>query len=213
MSDQAVVATRPARWWGDYSDSTVTPILQAALSCFVESGYHGTTIRNVASAAGLSVPGLYHHYDSKQAILVALMSNAMTDLYSRSEAALADAGDSVRERFESLIECLVLFHAHRAQLAFIAASEIRSLDPDGRTRLIAARDRQQRLLDELVDDGIVSGIFIAERPRDASRAIVTMCTGVAQWYHLSGSLSPEDLSREYVDYSMRLLGGPVGTKN
>ncbi len=209
MSDQVVPLTRPPRWWSDYSDASVTPILRAALNCFVESGYHGTTIRNLAAAAGLSVPGLYHHYDSKHSILVALMTSAMTDLYSRSSAALDDAGDSIPERFESLIECLVLFHAHRAQLAFIAASELRSLEPVARAGLVAARDRQQRLLDDVVDAGIAEGIFVAERPRDASRAIVTMCSGVAQWYHPGGSLSPEDLSREYVGYSLRLLGAPL----
>jgi AcrR family transcriptional regulator len=195
--------------WRDYGQPAVAPLLQAALECFVESGYHGTTIRNVAAAAGLSVPGLYHHYESKHAILVALMQSAMTDLYARSVAALEEAGDSLQDRLDLQIECLVLFHAHRTKLAFIAASEIRSLEPGARARHIAARDRQQRLLDEIVDEGVTSAIFTAEQPRDASRAIVTMCTGVAQWYRLSGALSPDQLARLYVRYARRLLGQRV----
>ncbi len=43
-------------------------VLLAALECFVERGYHGTTIRQIANRAGVSVPGLYHHYASKLAL-------------------------------------------------------------------------------------------------------------------------------------------------
>ena len=45
----------------------------------------------------------------------------------RSLAALDEGGDDVVRRLDLLVECLVLFHAHRRDLAFIAVSEIRSL--------------------------------------------------------------------------------------
>jgi AcrR family transcriptional regulator len=192
--------------WKEYGDSLVPPILQTALTCFVEHGYHGTTTRQLASAAGLSVPGLYHHFESKQAMLVSLMEIAMADLYGRSIAALEEAGESVEARFRSHIECLVLFHAYRGELAFIAANEIRALEPEARARHIASRDRQQRILDGIVEEGVRTRLFRTESPRDASRAVVTMCTGVAQWYRLGGQLSPADLAEEYVLLTQRALG-------
>lgn len=204
----AVPAENAARW-REYGDSLVPPILQAALTCFVEHGYHGTTTRQLASAAGLSVPGLYHHFESKQAMLVSLIEIAMADLYDRSIAALKEAGESVEARFKSHIECLVLFHAYRSELAFIAATEIRALEPEARARHIASRDRQQRVLDGIVEEGVQAGLFLAERPSDTSRALVTMCTGVAQWYRLGGQLSPADLAQEYVLLTQRALGRAV----
>ncbi|HSN37229.1 MAG TPA: helix-turn-helix domain-containing protein, partial [Arthrobacter sp.] len=89
------------------------------MACFTENGYHGTTIRQVATRAGLSVPGLYHHFPSKQALLVALDAEAMKELWDRSTAALADGPQDVLDRFNRLIRCLTLFHAHRGDLAFI----------------------------------------------------------------------------------------------
>lgn len=195
--------------WARYEGPALPPILHAALGCFVENGYHGTTTRNLAAAAGLSVPGLYHHYVSKQVILVEIMARAMGDLHARSVAALAEAGDAIEERLRLHIECLVLFHAHRADLAFVAASEIRSLEPPARTTHIARRDRQQRILDGIVEDGAAAGLFRVEEPRGASRAIVTMCTGVAQWYRVGGGLSPTELADRYVLLSRRALGQPV----
>lgn len=183
--------------WRDFSTPSLPPILQAALECFVDHGYHGTTIRVVAARAGLSVPGLYHHYPSKQALLVGVVEFAMADLLHRSEAALADAGPTVVERFRLVIECLLLFHANRSGLAFIAASEIRSLEGGARTRHIAQRDRQQRIVDDIVETGVAEGVFSTPHPIDASRAVVTMCTGVAQWYRHGGTLSPGDVAVRY----------------
>lgn len=192
--------------WNHFQEHPVPGILEAALTCFVEHGYHGTVMRTIAKTAGLSVPGLYHHYESKHAMLVELTTFAMDDLYARSIQAHEAAGDSVEAQFSSHITCLVLYHAHRGDLAFLAASEIRSLEGDSRLRHIAARDRQQSIVDEIVANGVRKGIFLAESPADASRAIVTMCTGVAQWYRLGGPLTPSELAERYVVLARRALG-------
>ncbi|WP_236628943.1 TetR/AcrR family transcriptional regulator [Cryobacterium roopkundense] len=204
MTDMAHVGG-PVRAWRDYTDGAPPPMLQAALDCFVEHGYHGTKIRTVAARVGLSVPGLYHHYPSKHALLVSIVQFAMRDLLDRCESALAEAGPAVEDRFRLLIECLVLFHAHRSDLAFIAASEIRSLEGEARSEHIAARDRQQRMVDEIIDAGVAVGAFGTEYPHEASLAIVTMCTGVAQWYRLDGALTPEELAVRYDTLARRAL--------
>lgn len=194
--------------WRDYRSSPLEPLLGSALEEFVEHGYHGSTTRTLAARAGLSVPGLYHHYASKQALLVGIMQRAMDDLYARSVAALAEAGASTPAQLRLHIECLVLFHAHRGPLAFVAATEIRSLEPGERSRHIARRDRQQRLFDEIVERGVAEGLVTTPFPHDAARAIITMCTGVAQWYSPAGQTTPEQLAARYVDLSLRALGAP-----
>lgn len=195
--------------WRTYPSSSLPLILEAALDCFVEQGYHGTSIRVIAARAGLSVPGLYHHYASKQALLVAIMSHAMEELWERSLAALDEGGDDVVRRLELLVECLVLFHAHRRDLAFIAVSEIRSLVGQAREDHIAARDRQQRLMDDVVEQGVADGLFTTPFAREASRAVVTMCTGVAQWYRHGGPLPPDELARDYRTIARMAVGCAV----
>jgi AcrR family transcriptional regulator len=195
--------------WRTYPSSSLPLILEAALGCFVEQGYHGTSIRVIAARAGLSVPGLYHHYASKQALLVAITSHAMEELWERSLAALDDGGDDVVRRLDLLVECLVLFHAHRRELAFIAVSEIRSLVGQAREDHIAARDRQQRLMDGVVEQGVADGLFTTPLAREASRAVVTMCTGVAQWYRHGGPLPPDELARDYCTIARMAVGCAV----
>lgn len=184
--------------WRAYGSDDLPPILRAALDCFAEQGYHGTSIREIASRAGLSVPGVYHHHPSKQALLVAVMEHAMEDLWWRSSAAAEGAGDDPVDRLAAQVECLALYHARRQDLAFIAWSEIRSLTGEARAAHIGRRDRQQRVFDAILDDGTSTGSFSTPWPVETSRAIVTLCTGVAQWYRSGGRHTPEEIAARYV---------------
>ncbi len=49
-------------------EQTRSAILQAAHDLFVEQGYHGTSMRQIASQAGLALGGLYNHFPSKEAV-------------------------------------------------------------------------------------------------------------------------------------------------
>lgn len=192
--------------WRTYTRDELDPILACALKCFMEHGYHGTTIRQVAARAGLSVPGMYHYYPNKHALLVALTTHAMADLRERSEQALAEAGTSVSDQFDLLVECLVLFHARRTGLAFIAFSEIRSLEGQARLEHIAARDYQQGLLDAVIEKGAEAGVFGTRFPREAGLAVITMCTGVAQWFRQDGPMTPEELAERYREIARMAVG-------
>lgn len=187
----------PADWRG-YGSDGLRPLLRAALDCFAAQGYHGTSIREIASRAGLSVPGVYHHYASKQALLVAVTEHAMEDLWWRSRAAAEGAGDDPADQLAAQVECLVLYHARRQDLAFIAWSEIRSLTGEHLTAHVARRDRQQRVFDTILETGARAGAFSTPWPLETSRAIVTVCTGVAQWFRPEGPLPADAVAERYV---------------
>ena len=50
-------------------------ILAAARELFGKRGYRGTSLAAIAEAAGLSQPGLLHHYRSKNAVLLAVLAS------------------------------------------------------------------------------------------------------------------------------------------
>ncbi len=192
--------------WREYESDPLPPILAAALAAFVDQGYHGTSVREIASRAGLSVPGLYHHHPSKQAMLVAITSAAMTELLDRSIRAEEHAGTDPVDRFDAVVESLLLFHVHRQDVAFLCSTEIRSLDPGNREAYLAQRDAQQRMLDRIVLDGVESGAFATSHPLDASRAVTTMCVGVATWYRSGGRLDPRALVEVYSELARGTVG-------
>lgn len=48
-------------------------ILQAALECFIENGFDATSLRQIAARAKMTHAGLLHHYESKEALIAALL--------------------------------------------------------------------------------------------------------------------------------------------
>ncbi|SDO89788.1 transcriptional regulator, TetR family [Klenkia soli] len=191
--------------WRHYGPLRLDPALTAALATFVEVGYHGSTIRTIAAHAGLSVSGLYHYYESKYDMLVALLDRTMVDLDARMRAARAE-GDGPLGRVAVLVECLALFHGHRRGPAFLGASEMRSLRPEDYLRVAAVRRAQQRAVDEEVAAAVTAGELRAADPGTAARAVVTLCTAIPQWYRPGGPLLPEELAGQYVGFALALLG-------
>lgn len=190
--------------WRLYPALDLGPVLTAALESILDTGYHGASIRDVARRAGMSVPGLYHHYASKQDMLAAVLDFTMRDVLARSKAALAE-GETAGDRFCLLVECLTLYHSHRRELAFVGSSELRRLEPGNRTYIVAMRNQVQSLVDEQVDAAVKDGTFRANSPHLAARAVVTMCTAVAAWYRAGGPVPPEELAEQYVGFAIDVM--------
>ena len=201
-----VEGTQRGSSWREYTDQGLSKVLAAALAAFVEKGYDGASIREIASRAGLSVPGLYHHYPSKQALLGGLTNAVMRELLDRTHAAVAEAGPTPGERFDAVIESLLRFHMYRREQAFVASRETRSMEPESRKAYIALRDEQQEMLDDIVREGVAAGLFRTPFPEDASRAVVTMCVAVSTWYREDGPLSPDELVERYLAIARSTVG-------
>ncbi|WP_054812690.1 TetR family transcriptional regulator [Nocardia arizonensis] len=191
--------------WRVFPPLELDPVLAAAVEAIVETGYHGTTMRAVAKRAGLSVPGVYHHYPDKQHLLVRIFDLTMDELHWRVAAAGEQAHTGV-ENVALLVEALALFHTHRRKLAFIGASEMRSLTEANHRRIADSRNRVQHILDAAIDRAAAEGALGTGNLRTAGRAIATMCTSLPQWFRDDGPSTPERIARDYAEFALSLLG-------
>ncbi len=103
-------------------------ILQAAHDLFVEQGYHGTSMRQVAQRAGVALGGLYNHFANKEAVFEAVF--LAYHPYHQVLPHLLDAqGDSVEEILRNAAQRLVDVVQERPDfmnLMFIELVEFRS---------------------------------------------------------------------------------------
>lgn len=185
--------------WRRFEDIELGPILEAATRLFVRKGFHATSVREVAAEAGVSVAGIYHHHPSKQQLLVALMEITMAEIRWRVLAA-RDEGATAVESFALMVESLALFHVVRGDLAFLGASEMRSIAEPDLARITALRDEVQHILDEQA-----SLAFPGVEVRTACRAIATMCTSLPSWFRSAGSLNANQVAQQYADLALRML--------
>jgi len=58
---------------GEKSERSQDAILQAALKLFSKQGFRGTSIREIATEAGLSTGNVYHHFPDKEALFITLL--------------------------------------------------------------------------------------------------------------------------------------------
>jgi AcrR family transcriptional regulator len=68
-------------------------ILDAALSCFLEKGYIATTINDIREASGATTGSIYHFFDGKGALAMALLEDAIAG-WSGESKATSDAADA-----------------------------------------------------------------------------------------------------------------------
>jgi AcrR family transcriptional regulator len=54
-------------------ERTRTEITEAAYRLFLEKGYHGTSMRQIAKEAGIALGGIYNHFSSKEDIFVSVL--------------------------------------------------------------------------------------------------------------------------------------------
>jgi len=55
-------------------------ILQAALHCFIDKGFHQASMRDIATLADVSVGNLYNHFPSKEALIAEIANLEMREL-------------------------------------------------------------------------------------------------------------------------------------
>ena len=87
-----------------------TRILDAAQDVFSREGLHSASIRAIARLAGCDPALLYYHFDSKEALFLALAHRRLPPI-AEELAALADPADITPCR-ERLWRALEIFHRH-----------------------------------------------------------------------------------------------------
>jgi AcrR family transcriptional regulator len=70
----------------------------SALRLFTERGYYSTTIDDIAEAAGVTKGAVYHHFDSKEELLIAAVENFFNSAIQRMKTLLQDRGSMTPEQ-------------------------------------------------------------------------------------------------------------------
>ncbi|HEX8868099.1 MAG TPA: helix-turn-helix domain-containing protein, partial [Lentzea sp.] len=93
-------------------ESAETRVRRAAVELFAARGFHGTGIRDLAQAAGLSSATLYHYMGTKEDLLVEIMRTSLTRLIESATQVISATDDPV-ERLTELVRMHVRAHAEQ----------------------------------------------------------------------------------------------------
>jgi len=171
-------------------------ILAAAVQLFAEYGYHAAPLRDIARVAGIQAASIYHHYPSKQSLLVEIMEVYMKRLNTQLECIIQEYQDPLQRLQEAIANHIRLHTAHKAEF-FIIDTEIRALEGENRVYILSLRDTYETLIQEILNDGMARCMFRQSDSKVASYAIIAMCTEVATWFRPDGRLSTHQVITLY----------------
>ena len=190
---------------GRRGPATREAIDRAAIELFAELGYHATSMRAIAAAAGVQPAAIYHWYPSKEAILVQFQDEFM-DRLTEDVAAAVERHSDPAIRLAAAVREHVVYHGRHPREAFVTDSEIRALADAPRDALLAQRDAYQERFVAMIDAGVEAGSLRSSNTRVAAYAILLQCTGVALWFDPSGPLGLERVAELHVELVLGSLG-------
>jgi len=144
-------------------------ILTAAQRLFVEKGYHGISMREIADAVDMTKAALYYYFLDKEQLFVAILDRVLDELSALVDAQRA-ANTTCRAQIEAIVNAIMLLPVERRAGLRLASQELGNLDAATRQQFIERYHAQfiGRIADALTD-GIQRGEFKA------------VDTGVATW--------------------------------
>jgi len=178
-------------------------ICRTAAALFRDRGFDATSVSDVARALGLTKAGLYHYFESKEALLFEIMSYGLDRV--RDEVLVPVR--AVRDPEERLNQ-IVMRHACLATQGKGAVThlgdEIRALPPAARRQL----EERMRKYVNMVRDTLVE-LKAAGRLRDvdptvAAFSLIGMILWLPRWFRQDGRLSQQQVAKEIAKLA---LGG------
>lgn len=189
-------------------------LMRTAIALMGRHGYDGTSTRDIAGEAGVSVAALYHHFPSKLDLLREFLHEAHDVVLARLEREIDAAGPEPRDQLDSAVGALIAsnLHDHWAQLAAqVAWREHGRLDAPDRRAIAAKRERMVDQLERVVRAGVEVGDFTTGDPRAVAVALLTLCISVVDPFP-PPSKKMDDVIELYQRFAVALACTPVSTR-
>ncbi|MDU9003521.1 TetR/AcrR family transcriptional regulator [Sedimentitalea todarodis] len=186
-----------ARTTGSHSDITGPRIRDVAMRLFAQHGYAAVSMRQIASDVGVQAGALYNYTPDKQSLLFGLMQGHMEDLLAARAA--RDVPEDSLAQLEDFTRFHIAFHMERADAVFVSYMELRSLSDENFATIETLRRRYEDELEQILRQGVCTGVFSVPDTKIATLALIAMLTGVNTWYRTGGRLSVEEVETIYWD--------------
>lgn len=179
-------------------------ILESAVQLFRKNGYEATGIDEIGAAAGITGPGVYRHYSSKQEILDEAVRQG-TSLVLKHADEILEGRLGAREQLDALVDGLVNDVLVRPDMVTVLLRERRHLSTAGKrawTRGVSDYQAEwfsalRELRPDLSDDELGAAIWVA----------IGMALAAAQY---DRSFPRDQLSALLHDLLVGALLGPDG---
>jgi AcrR family transcriptional regulator len=185
-------------------------------------GYEQMSVQDVLDELDASRGAFYHYYDSKVALLAAVVERMVAAATATLEPVVADPNLSALEKLERVFSGIADWKAERKELV-LALIRVWFSDDNAIVREKLRQGMVVRLtplLAAIVRQGRADGLFTASSPDDAARVLVSLIQGANELAselfvaRQANAVSFEVVERTFASYTEayeRILGLPDGS--
>ena len=109
-------------------------IMSAAAALFAQRGFHGVSIDDIGSAVGMSGPGIYRHFPSKEAVLSQMLLDISERLLAEGGRRASAAADA-QEALDALLHWHVSFALSQPDLITVQTRELANVPEPARRQI------------------------------------------------------------------------------
>jgi AcrR family transcriptional regulator len=157
-------------------------ILKSASVLFAERGFRGVSISDVADAAGLVKSSIYHHFENKQALYLAVLGDMAHQ--SREQMEAGAQGATWRERLcgaVSVLGKLIGPQSHVLSLMLGGLAQVSAnVDNQGSAAIALVRREFSAILRREIETGIGAGDLRSVDPELAAICLIGLVSAALQ---------------------------------
>ncbi|HEV3140279.1 MAG TPA: TetR/AcrR family transcriptional regulator [Vicinamibacterales bacterium] len=185
----------------DPQADTRVDILKSAAKAFRKLGYHGATVEQIAAALHMKKGNLYYYFKNKEEILFACHQyslDRLTRLLEDIEESDAEPDDKLRRLVSAFVHT-ILDELHGTALFL----DLEALTPAHLRAVIVRRDRFDRGVRNIVQQGIATGLFAAPGSNDVKLITFAMMGAVnwiPRWFKPEGAASSQEIADRFAAF-------------
>ncbi len=154
-------------------------IVEAAVGLFINKGFHLTTTREIARAAGFSIGTLYEYIESKEDVLY-LVCDAIHSAVETQLIQAIEEGRTVRESLVSAVGNYIRVCDRLQDHILLIYQESSSLKPESLKFVLANEERITAIFEEILKKGQAEGFFTL----DGAKALGLMAHNITVLGHM-----------------------------
>lgn len=177
-------------------------MVSAAAQAFARQGYDQTTMQDLAASMGLATGALYHYFDGKEKLLMAVCDDLIEPLLARARE-ITDQPPV--DRLRTLVRVWVAHVVEYSDHMLVFQQERHVIERDTQWRRVR---ETRKAFERIVRDVLLEALPDAELARDRRielGALLGMVNHTASWCRPGGRLSTEEIADGYLGL---LLGPP-----
>lgn len=178
-------------------------VIRAAAREFSRSGFHQTSLDDIAAALGVTKPTVYYYVEGKEQLLFECFQAGLEGI----REGLRSVADSPLPARDRLVE-VIRFYAAAVASDFgwcMTRAEDQDLGPELGRHIKKLKAEIDRGIRSLIEEGVADGSIEPCDPKMTAFAIAGALNWIAHWYRDGQPLTPAQVAGRFIDFFERGL--------